>query len=418
MRERTLTVSQLNEYVKGVFEDELILHNLYVEGEIFEYKKTQSATFITLIENEHLLNCVTFESIAGIEQGDKVSLFGSVKFYDRLGKVSFIFKSVRKLGAGNQAEKLEVLKSKLKSEGLFDNKIKLPKVVLNVAIVTAVAGAVIHDFIKTVHRKQKFANIRIFPSSVQGKTAAEEICANLTLADKSDCDVIVIARGGGSNDDLSAFNEEMLVRNIAKCTKPTISAVGHETDFTLCDFACSVRAGTPSMAGEYISRINENFISEFDYATNNLLTNISKIFARKTLTLNNISQMLSYKSNSKLYLIKSRILNKAYEIKHKTDCNFQTRLDTIKNQANSLSEKIDCKYTADKDKWMNLSNKLDKNDPLRILSMGYARLTKENGDVLKYENAEIGDKITAVLQDGKITAAITEKNGKIGAGQR
>lgn len=413
MRERTLTVSQINEYVKGVFEDELILHDLGVEGEIFEYKKTASATFVTLKEKDCLLGCVSFDSVCDFSVGDKVILFGSVSFYERTGKVSFVFRSAKKTGAGDILAEFNALKEKLRGEGLFENKKPLPPYVRKIAIVTAITGAVIHDFIKTVHRKHKFCSVEIYPSAVQGKTAVTELTENLRLADKSKSDVVIVARGGGSGDDLSAFNNETLVRAVAACSTPVISAVGHETDFTLCDFAASVRAGTPSMAGELISRINEDFYERILNAAMRIERGALEIFSRKTAVLKRASETVARKSELKFERVRTKVLSSAEHMERRVNEVVSNREIAVKRSALAIAEKTRNAANKQNERLQKAAAKLDGNNPLRILSMGYAKLTDKRGQPVRYDSVAVGDDFAAVVDGGKLTAKVTEKKEKI-----
>ncbi len=408
MREHTLTVSQLNEYVKGVFEDELVLHNLNVEGEVYEFKTTATATFVTLREGNEILNCVCFESIQKLELGEKVSLFGSVTFHGRTGRVSFTFKSAKRIGDGNILAEFNALKEKLAAEGLFENKQPIKSPVRRAALVTSETGAVIHDFIKTLYRKKKFTALTVFSTIVQGKLAADDIITKLHEADSEKFDVIVIARGGGSGDDLSVFNDESVVRAVAACRTPVISAVGHETDFTLCDFAASVRAGTPSMAGEYISRKNEEFFERFDCAVMRLKQGIEKAFLRKTNGVYRISAALSYKSQIRLERLRNVVLCYGNKMKELVSLRYEKNDALMRNLADELSEKTLQVYDGIGEHMRLLSLKLDTNNPLRILSMGYAKLYSKDGKSVAINNMNVGDEFNAVLAEGKLTARVTK----------
>ncbi len=410
MRVRTLTVSQLNEYVKGVFEDELVLHDLNVEGEVYEYRQTPSATFITLKDGDCLLHCVSFESTEKAETGDKVSLHGNVSFYERSGKVSFVFGSLHKIGAGNLLKEFNELKNKLLCEGLFDRKKSVPVPIKSVAIITAETGAVIHDFVKTVTRTRNFTDIHIYSSAVQGKCAPAEIISNIAAADKSKCDVIVLARGGGSSDDLSVFNDESVVRAVANSVKPIISAIGHETDFTLCDFAASVRAGTPSMAGEYISRLNDGFFERFYNAVNLLSYNADKLMLRKTNTMYSAASALSYKCELRLQQIESRIIGMSDKISYGAESVCAYTQKRVIDSAKALYDNFEYLSAGKTERLERAVANLDTNNPLRILSMGYSKLYTEDGSSVTIDNVKTGDTVSAVISGGKLTAKVISKS--------
>lgn len=412
MRERSVTVAQLNEYVKGVFEDELVLHDLHVVGEVFECKQNNAATFVTLCEGDDLLHCVCFERIVPPEIGDKMSLFGSVRFYERTGRVSFVFRSAEKLGVGNLLAAFNARKDKLEREGLFAHKKPLPDVIRRVAVITSETGAVIHDFIRTVQRKYKNTDVYLYASSVQGKFAANDIVSRLQAADKMGYDVLVIARGGGSGDDLSVFNEESVVRAVAAAQTPTVSAVGHETDFTLCDFAASVRAGTPSMAGELISRRNEAFLQRLEDAAALLVRNIDRAANAKTNALYRCAAKISYGSEAKTERVRARIERLALAVARAATQRLADKEGVLSARAAKLQNGVQNALTNKAAILQTLSAKLDGNNPLRILSLGYAKLYDADGRTVCFDDVQSGDDVRAVLAEGTLFATVTEKRAK------
>lgn len=409
MNTRTLTVEQLNQYVKGVFEDELVLHGINVEGEVFEYKQTSSATFVTLREKDSILYCVCFGTVEKLEIGDKVSLYGRVSFYERSGKISFVFDSVKRMGEGDLNARFRELRDKLQSDGVFDSKKEIKAPIRRIAVITSETGAVIHDFITTVHRKRKFTDIYLYPASVQGKSAAAEMLSRVYEADGGDYDVIVICRGGGSGDDLSVFNDETLVRAIAACSTPVISAVGHETDFTLCDFAASLRAGTPSMAGEYISRANEEFFERFGGCVESLTDNIGYAISNRIDRLYRAAAALSYKSEIKLEQVGSKINGYAAGIAARAQHVSELTYIRLRRLAELFSVGIDGTLNSNRMRLSELTERVNKNNPLRILSMGYAKLYTADGKKATFDEIDVGDEIEAIVEDGKISATVTDK---------
>lgn len=410
MRDRILSVAQLNAYIKGVFEDELVLHKIHVTGEIFEYKETDSATFITLREKDVLLPCVCFEKTIPLTVGDMVSLFGDVTFYERTGKVSFVFQSAAKIGKGNILTEFCILREKLRAEGLFDSKQSVPILVKKIAVITSETGAVLHDFMQTLHRKRKFTDIVLYPSVVQGKYAAMGIIDNLQRAYTEKYDAIVLMRGGGSNDDLSVFNDEQVVRTVAAAPMTVISAIGHETDFTLCDFASTVRTGTPSMAGEYISRRNEAFLERFSKAVQSLSLAVSDVFESKMSRLYHTAETLSYKSEIKIEQIYTKLQCTAHILTQ----SMRTGYDAVNTKLYSVFARITDSMqekATEYDARLKISSaKLNSNNPLRILSMGYAKLYAKNGQNVSCGVLNIGDAFNAVCCDGTLSALVIEKN--------
>ncbi len=409
MRSRTLSVTELNTYIKGVFEDELVLHNLNVEGEIYEFKQTNGTTFLTLREKDSLLACVCFAVTAPFAIGDKVSLSGRVRFYERNGKVSFVFDSIQKVGVGTLLTQFNALRDKLQAEGLFDNRKAIPAVIRRIAVITSETGAVIHDFCETVHRKRRFTDVYVYNATVQGKTAVLTLIERIREADACQYDLIVLARGGGSVDDLSVFNEEALIRAIAACNTPTLSAVGHETDFTLCDFAATVRMGTPSMAGEYISRRNEETWTRFVTAMRLLEQNMREVLTRKTNVLYQQAAMLSYKSMVKSERIRSRIFALIENMNVKTQHKISDLYAHTALLAQGLRNQTETHQSHTRVRLESAVNRLNSNNPLRMFSMGYAKLYRSDGGAVTYESTNVGDEIRAMVQGGTITAKITEK---------
>lgn len=409
MRERTITVGRLNEYIKGVFEDELVLHNLTVEGEVYEYKQSATATFAVLKEGDSILHCTSFSTVEPFAVGDKVALFGYVTFYDRSGKVSFIFKTGRKIGAGDLLAAFNARKEKLQREGWFDRKKSIVSPVRRIAVVTGEAGIVIHDILNTLQRKRRFTDVDVYTAVVQGKSAVPEMIRRLQEADATGYDAVVLARGGGSSDDLSVFNDEDLVRCIAQCATPVISAVGHETDFTLCDFAASVRVGTPSMAGEWISRKNEQFFTRWEAAVYALRSNMQAAVERKTERLYRAATELSYKSEVKRLQAVGKVSHCAARITQGVRAQTQMLCGRILRAGHRLQNEMDNRAVEAENRIRADVAKLEQNSPLRILSLGYAKLYDRNGQTVAYDTVCVGDTVRAVLAEGNLKATVCEK---------
>lgn len=344
------------------------------------------------------------------EVGSKVKLFGTVSYSSKSGRVSFIFKNVENIGEGALYSQFLQVKKRLMAEGLFDNKIKLGDFIKNIAIITSIAGAVIYDFMTAVYKYQKVGDIDIFPVSVQGTGSADEIVSAVKSANLQRYDVIVIARGGGSSSDLDAFNTEKVARVVAESKIPVISAVGHETDYTLCDFCASVRAGTPSIAGEIVSNINakkidsvyrqaENFASSFDkwlISKENRVKNAAKVVMQETelryaLTKKALQYNVKTLVCSVLQLTEAahlRINNAAIELKNVSE-NF------IKSKETYIAE---------------AGKRLDKNSPLRILAKGYSKVLIEDKNLQSISEVNVGENLKILVKDGQIISKVTEKS--------
>lgn len=253
-----LTVETVCGYIQGVFNAEELLHNVLVVGEISGISLSRETAYFTLKDGGGQLPCVCFNIFDTYKpkSGDKVVVRGSAAFYPRGGKMSFNVYAIEPEGLGEQFAMLEQLKEKLTAEGLFDSerKKRIPSVVKNLCVITSVKGAVVFDILSTVRKYSAIMNITVIDARVQGDNAVSTIANALAEADKQDFDVIIVARGGGSFEELSPFNDEILVRSVADCQTPVISAVGHETDYTLCDFASDLRALTPTAAAEIVAQ--------------------------------------------------------------------------------------------------------------------------------------------------------------------
>ena len=408
MERNSLSVIQLNNYIKGVFDDELILKDITVYGEVFECSLSSTNTlFITLKENDTILHCVRFGGGERPEIGDSVALRGSVEFYPKGNRVSFVFTEIAYFGEGKLRKEFIALREALLKEGLFDNQLKLPRFIQKVAIITSETGAVIHDFLSIIQKDNSYIDVVLYPVRVQGDGADLDICQAIEKANRlCSGQVIIIARGGGSSVELAPFNTEKVARAVATSKIPIISAVGHETDYTLCDFCSSFRAGTPSIAGEKICRINENFIAEFYLLLDRLNKAINKLSSRTTLSVcqkanrltdlaNNIlSQNLSsvYKSVDKM---QRAIFEKRIKSQYATIDSYKKLLlsanSLLSSKENLLKEKVAC---------LNASN------PLKIISGGYAKVYKGGEVVSKAKSLNVGDNVDVVLSDGIVSAEV------------
>jgi len=248
-----MTVAQLSRYIKGVFDDEELLHDVTLSGEVAEVSYSDKHTYIVLADGNYSVRCVRFFSRDSVQKGARVALHGSVRFYDRRNAVTFAYDELFVCGDGEKNAKLAEIKERLKKLGYFENRPQLPEYVLSVAAVTSPDGAAIRDLIRVVGDRAPFVKIRVYPVKVQGDGAAEQMAAAVRALDGAKIDAIVLCRGGGSDEDLDTFNDETLATAVAESRLPVISAVGHEVDYTLCDCCAGTRAGTPSIAGGIIA---------------------------------------------------------------------------------------------------------------------------------------------------------------------
>lgn len=249
-----LSVTQLNNYIKSVFVAEEMLHNVLLNGEVSGASVRGNGVWFTLRDREASIPCVCWDQTrCKVKNGDQVTIRGTVDYWHKAGKINFNVHALVKTGAGDLLEQLKALTDKLKSEGLFDKKKAMPAKVKRIGVVSSRYGAVIHDIMTVTARRNPTVDIVLYPAAVQGENAAREICAGVSYFNRTQAvDLIIVARGGGSNEDLSCFNTESVARAVAGSVLPIVAAVGHETDFTLVDYVADLRAPTPSAAAEMV----------------------------------------------------------------------------------------------------------------------------------------------------------------------
>ncbi|MGN1186880.1 MAG: exodeoxyribonuclease VII large subunit, partial [Lachnospiraceae bacterium] len=252
------SVSQVNSYIRNMFQTDFVLNRIKVTGEVSNCKYHSSGhIYFTLKDSGGALACVMFAGDRRglsfqLKDGMQVKAAGSINVYERDGKYQLYAKSIQQEGAGALYEKYLALKAELEEMGMFDVSYKqpIPKYATRIGVVTAATGAAIHDIINISGRRNPYVQLYLYPAKVQGEGAAQTICDGIRTLDDMNLDVIIVGRGGGSIEDLWAFNEEAVARAVFECRTPVISAVGHETDFTIIDFVSDRRAPTPSAAAE------------------------------------------------------------------------------------------------------------------------------------------------------------------------
>ena len=249
-----LSVTQLNNYIKSVFVAEEMLHNVLLNGEVSGASVRGNGVWFTLRDKEATIPCVCWDKQrCAVKNGDQITVRGTVDYWQKAGKINFNVHALVKTGAGDLLEQLKALTEKLKKEGLFDKKKTMPTKVKRIGVVSSRYGAVIHDIMTVTKRRNPAVDIVLYPASVQGENAVREICAGINYFNRTkNVDLIIVARGGGSNEDLSCFNTENVARTVAGSELPIVAAVGHETDFTLVDYVADLRAPTPSAAAEMV----------------------------------------------------------------------------------------------------------------------------------------------------------------------
>ena len=392
MKTITLSVVQFNTFVKNILDAEEFLSGISVYGEVTNLKMSGGHAYFDLKDESAMLSCVKFgASDLNIKNGDLVTAFGKVNFYVKSGRLNFIVGRVAQSGLGDLYQRFLMLKEKLEKEGLFSQEIKkaIPRFAKNIGVVTSETGAVIRDIIHVTRQKNPYTNIILYPSKVQGNLAENELAAGIEYFNtREDIDTIIVARGGGSMEDLSPFNTEKIVRAIYASEKPIISAVGHETDFTLCDFAADLRVPTPSVAAE---------VAVFDYFEQ--IKNIS-----------NLNENNYYFITKNIKELKNNVVSVTTSVIDKT----KLKLEESKAELFLILKEIETKVTTgfkEKETCLNMvSGLISKMNPLEILKNGYS-LVEKDGKKLSSKNAvKVGDEVTINLADGKVDAKIIKIN--------
>lgn len=389
---KALSVSELNEIVKNIFDAEELLSYIKVYGEVSNLAFVRNNLYFNLKDEGALIPCVMFGATScSIKDGDQVMVTGGLKFYVKSGKLNLYATSIAPYGSGVLFKKFLELKNKLEQEGVFDEKYKkpIPKKIKTIGVITSTTGAVLHDIITVTQRRNPYLDIVVYPARVQGEGAENTIISGLRYFNKEpDIDVVIIARGGGSIEDLAPFNTESLAREIIKIDKPVISAVGHETDFTICDFASSLRVATPSVAGEIVSEDITGVVKQLKSNVQKLNYLYFSFLDEKYFLLDKIT------SNLKLKL-QGFLLNEEYKLKNSLNLLKSIDFTTI------LEHNLEAK---------NL--KLLSLDVNSILDKGFAKITGDDGKVVKsIKQINVNSKILVEIKDGKFKANVLEIGG-------
>ncbi len=399
--DNSISVSELNGYIKTMMESDDFLASVAIRGEISNFKNNVSGHLYFSVKDEGAaVSAVMFKTAASRLtfrpcDGMKVTLYGRVSVYEKTGQYQIYVQTMTSDGAGELARAYEMLKRRLESEGLFDEgrKKPIPSMPKRIGIVTSPTGAALRDMINVTGRRYPLADIVLFPSSVQGAEAPPQLCMGIEFFNAmKNVDVIIIGRGGGSIEDLWAFNDEALVRAVAASEIPVISAVGHQTDFTLCDFAADLRAPTPSAAAEIavpdisalrsaVSQIEAKTANSMQMYLKRRFDNVSLL--ERVISLNSPSSRLE---NSKLGLI-----------------HLGTRIENSMLGAMSAS----------RGKLAELSAKLEGMNPLSVLSRGYSAIRDGDGKMIhSISQINVGDSISVVMSDGEAKATVNELSFK------
>lgn len=394
-----LTVADLNKYIKEKIDNDERLNNVLIKGEISNFKNHYTGhMYFTLKDEKSLIKCVMFKTYTAHlsfmpKDGMKVVILGSVSVFERDGVYQIYAKAMKQDGLGSLYEAYEKLKLKLEDEGLFDasHKVKIPYMPKTIGVLTASTGAVIRDIINVSTRRNPNVHIRLYPVPVQGPTAAEQIVNGIKFMNENKlADVLIVGRGGGSLEDLWPFNEEIVARAIYESEIPIISAVGHETDFTIADFVADLRAPTPSAAAELaVQKIDDvkELLSNYQ--------NRNKLALKKKLQL----MRLEYEKcmTKQVFTNPLQKINEQYMV-----------LDMkVKKLQNSISNKM----KEEKTKYVKSVAKLDALSPLKTLARGYSIVSLDNEKdkdvIISAKQLKKDDKINVKFADGDVKAIIS-----------
>lgn len=399
MKLRAFDISEANSYIKRILTNDPILYNLRVKGEISNFKVHSSGNvYLSLKDEKSKLNCIIFRSnydkSLNLDNGVKIIASGYISVYERDGAYQLYINQVEIEGIGNLYIEFNKLKEKLKKEGLFDTKYKkeIPKMPKAIGVVTSPTGAVIRDIINVTKRRFPKVDIKLYPVNVQGEKSAVDICEGIEFFNKMEnVDTIIVGRGGGSLEELWSFNEEIVARKVFQSKIPIISAVGHETDFTICDFVSDMRAPTPSAAAE----IATPDLSEIYYKLDNIRNRMNRSLNNQVILdneklVNTFDKINNYMKN---YVIRDKVIQMD-QIYDKINFRLEQNLETSKEK---LSKKGALLH--------NLS-------PLATLSRGYSIVEKDNQVINSVKEVDVNEHINITLKDGSLECNINKINSE------
>lgn len=395
MKLKTLSVGEVNNYVKKLVENDFILKNLNVKGEISNLKFHSSGhIYFSLKDENSKVNCIMFKNNAvnldfRLEEGMKVEIKARLGVYHKEGTYQLYCENIKKAGIGELFEEFHKLKKELSEEGIFDQKYKraLPKFPKRIGIITARTGAAVRDIINVIQRRNKSLDIILYPAKVQGENAADSIIEGIRyFNNEKSVDVIILGRGGGSIEELWAFNNRDLAYEIFNSRIPTVSAVGHEVDFTISDFVSDMRAPTPSAAGELVSPSLQEMINDLLNKKEFLHRAIDRKFLNAKKDVDLLHKGL--KGNNPKHIIEKRI-----------------------KEVNSLEEKLNFlgkrKIDKAKDELIALNSILQTLNPLNTLGRGYSVIMdKEDKVINKVSELKKNDMVKVIMKDGSVNIDI------------
>lgn len=394
MARNVYTVKQVNSYIKNMFTQDFMLNRIYVKGEVSNCKyHTSGHIYFSLKDESGTIACVMFAGQRGglsfhMREGQQIIVLGSVNVYERTGSYQFYAQEIRLDGEGTLYEKYQMLKQELEEMGMFAPEYKkaIPRYAKRIGVVTAPTGAAVRDIMNISARRNPYVQLLLYPAQVQGEGAKESIVRGIRMLETKNVDVIIVGRGGGSIEDLWAFNDECVARAIFDCQVPVISAVGHETDVTIADYVADLRAPTPSAAAElavWDYRQLQGYLDECRLRMNRSMTGTIRI---NRLRLKELDVRLSYlHPRHKLQDQQQRLIELEEELR-------TLMRDRVKEARHRLAIQIE---------------KLNGLSPVRKLNQGFAYVEEADGGVVKsIRQVEKGDELTVYVTDGLIRTSV------------
>ena len=443
--EKYLSVTTLTKYLKMKFDKDPYLERVYLTGQVSNFRKRPTHQYFSLKDDRAVIQATIWSGIYqklgfDLEEGMKVNVVGRVQVYEPSGSYSIIIEKAEPDGVGALAIQFEQLKKKLSEEGLFQDRFKqaIPQFSKRIGVVTSRSGAVIQDIITTVGRRFPGVEIILYPTKVQGDGAAEEIARNIVRAnEREDLDVLIIGRGGGSIEDLWAFNEEIVVRAIFESRLPVISSVGHETDVTLADFVADKRAATPTAAAELATPVTKlDLLTYLKNQEKRMATAVQNTLSKKEKALKALSQSVIFRQPERLYdsylqrldqlqlrlkqSVNTELVSQQQKVLEQVHCleqlspinkihRYQDRLLQLEKLLRSQMAVV---YDAKVAEVKRLSEALMMLDTSRIVARGYAIVKKEDTVVDSVQNLKKKDQLTLLMRDGQVELEVKDVKAK------
>ena len=443
--DKYLSVTTLTKYLKMKFDKDPYLERVYLTGQVSNFRKRPTHQYFSLKDDRAVIQATIWSGIYqklgfDLEEGMKINVIGRVQIYEPSGSYSIIIEKAEPDGVGALAIQFEQLKKKLSEEGIFQDRFKqaIPQFAKKIGVVTSRSGAVIQDIITTVSRRFPGVEIVLYPTKVQGEGAAEEIARNIVRAnEREDLDVLIIGRGGGSIEDLWAFNEEIVVRSIFESRLPIISSVGHETDVTLADFVADKRAATPTAAAELATPVTKlDLLTYLKNQEKRMATAVQNTLSKKKEALRGLIQSVIFRQPERLYdgylqrldqlmlRLKQGLNGELVRNQQKVQAQIhrleqlspivklQRYQDRIQQLQKLMRSQMAVTYDAKVAEVKHLSEALLMLDTSRIVARGFAIVKKEDAVVSSTEDLKVNDQVMLIMRDGQVDLEVKDVKTK------